>query len=144
MTGNEANEAMATAKELERLEGVYWRGRFALMDEAMADALCLLGREYRKLRQIAARVPARTWIKAKEDAGHGTAIVANESAQPDRVHCHVCGELVLIYDGQHPEEAVCPEHCPDHEYEYERGDRKHYCKTCGQEPPPDFYRDDNL
>jgi hypothetical protein len=37
------------------------------------------------------------------------------------------------------ETAICPACCEDHEYEYDRGDRAHYCEHCGQEPPADWY-----
>lgn len=60
----------------------------------------------------------------------------------DRVLCRVCGELVWVYDDKTPEQATCPEHCPDHEFKYDRGERGHRCIHCGVEPPPDFYYDD--
>jgi hypothetical protein len=34
--------------------------------------------------------------------------------------------------------TVCPLHCPGHKYVYDAGDRTRYCRTCGQEPPPNF------
>lgn len=56
----------------------------------------------------------------------------------DRVLCSKCGaDEVLQYTTA--ETAVCPNCCEDHEYEYERGDRTHYCQHCGQEPSPDWY-----
>lgn len=59
----------------------------------------------------------------------------------ERVLCSKCGrDEVVVYDK--PETAICRDCCEDHEYEYDRGDRKHYCKNCGAEPPPDFYYDD--
>ena len=54
------------------------------------------------------------------------------------VVCSKCGrDEVIVYDS--PETAVCPECCDDHDYIYDRGDRKHYCKNCGAEPPYDWY-----
>jgi hypothetical protein len=57
---------------------------------------------------------------------------------PPEAYCKVCGTLCFVYpsDGT---QGVCPEHCPDHEYEYERGERRHMCKTCGAEPPMDWF-----
>lgn len=54
------------------------------------------------------------------------------------VLCSVCGsnEVICYRD---PNEAVCPDHCPDHEWEYERGERRWECKTCGVPAPPEFY-----
>jgi hypothetical protein len=33
---------------------------------------------------------------------------------------------------------VCPEHCEDHQYYYERFERRHLCTHCGQERPVDW------
>lgn len=66
--------------------------------------------------------------------------------------CRVCG----VETGTHPlveneagetigVQGVCPEHCEDHEYEYDSFDRNHYCKHCGDIPPDDyFYSDDDV
>lgn len=58
-------------------------------------------------------------------------------------HCHVCGKQCDSAPPL-PERAVCPDHCPDHEYVYERGDRTHYCKNCGQQPPDDYYDENDI
>lgn len=56
----------------------------------------------------------------------------------DRVACSKCAaDEVIAYTT--PEAAICPACCSDHEYEYDRGDRAHYCEHCGQEPPDDWY-----
>lgn len=52
--------------------------------------------------------------------------------------CKVCG-VECDTAPLPPDRAVCPEHCEDHEYEYERGERGHFCKHCNQEPPWDWY-----
>lgn len=58
-----------------------------------------------------------------------------------------CGEFVLANPIHWDERlqleyslpGTCPTHCPDHEYTYDRGDGKHYCVNCGDEPPADWY-----
>lgn len=54
--------------------------------------------------------------------------------------CKACGVQCTIApaDGSG---AICPEHCEDHEYEYERGDG-HHCRHCHAEPPHDWYIED--
>jgi hypothetical protein len=54
--------------------------------------------------------------------------------------CRVCG-LTCDIAPDPPERAVCPEHCEDHDYRYERELRGHYCFHCGEEAPPDLYED---
>lgn len=52
--------------------------------------------------------------------------------------CKICGAetpLRQLCDVR----SVCPEHCDDHDYEYDRFDRRHYCAHCGAEPPDDWY-----
>ena len=52
--------------------------------------------------------------------------------------CRVCGKQCDTAP-QPPDRAVCPEHCEDHEYEYDSMDRRSYCKHCGQERPEDWF-----
>lgn len=51
--------------------------------------------------------------------------------------CKVCGvecdTAPLL-----PDRPVCPEHCEDHDYEYVRGERGHFCKHCDQQRPEDW------
>jgi len=55
-------------------------------------------------------------------------------------HCHVCGvETASAPDL--PEQAVCPQHCEDHNYYYNSDDRRHECYHCGKEMPHDYYDD---
>jgi hypothetical protein len=51
--------------------------------------------------------------------------------------CKVCDKETIIApaDGS---EAVCPDHCEDHFYEYERGEGW-MCKHCGAQPPHDWW-----
>lgn len=53
--------------------------------------------------------------------------------------CKVCGVecSVAPADGSG---AVCPEHCPDHDYVYEPSMGKR-CRHCDAEPPTDWYDD---
>lgn len=54
--------------------------------------------------------------------------------------CRVCGvQCVLAPDP--PARAVCPEHCEDHDYEYQRSERGTYCNHCGQQAPEDHHDD---
>lgn len=55
--------------------------------------------------------------------------------------CRVCGKETLVAP-EPPERAICPECCEDHEYEYEPGERGHYCKHCFKQAPDDFYDGD--
>lgn len=51
--------------------------------------------------------------------------------------CGTCGERAAISPpGDAP--TYCAECCPDHEYEYERGEG-HRCKTCFAEPADDWF-----
>lgn len=50
--------------------------------------------------------------------------------------CHVCGVQCDTAPNP-PARAVCPEHCPDHLYDYERG-FGHLCRNCGQPAPQDW------
>lgn len=40
--------------------------------------------------------------------------------------------------------AFCEEHCPDHQYEYDPGERKSLCIDCGAERPDDWSFDDDV
>lgn len=58
--------------------------------------------------------------------------------------CRVCGCDVDTHPNVENElgeevgvQGVCPEHCEDHEYEYDSGE--HYCKHCNASPPDDWY-----
>lgn len=46
------------------------------------------------------------------------------------------GELVGV-------QGICPEHCEDHDYEYDDLARGHYCQHCNQEAPYDWYYSDD-
>lgn len=52
--------------------------------------------------------------------------------------CRVCGVQCPSAPNP-PARAVCPEHCEDHEYIYDRDERRHYCTHCGQDQPADYY-----
>lgn len=51
--------------------------------------------------------------------------------------CKVCGAPCPVAP-MPPDRAVCEEHCEDHEYEYERGERRWSCKHCFKERPEDW------
>jgi hypothetical protein len=60
----------------------------------------------------------------------------------ERVLCSKCGaDEVICYLA--PETAICPNCCEDHEYEYERFDRGHFCQHCGAVAPPDWNASDD-
>lgn len=51
--------------------------------------------------------------------------------------CSVCGEQCSVAPkGDDP--TYCEKHCPDHQYEYERGEG-HRCVTCNAPPPDDWF-----
>lgn len=51
--------------------------------------------------------------------------------------CRVCGvECATAPDP--PARAVCPEHCEDHDYEYDAMQRGKFCVHCDQEEPLDW------
>jgi hypothetical protein len=62
-----------------------------------------------------------------------------EAAPAIDFRCKVCGVDcdVAPSDGSG---AICPAHCEDHDYEYERGEG-HRCKHCNAEPPDDWFYD---
>lgn len=51
--------------------------------------------------------------------------------------CKVCGKQCATApaDGSG---AICPEHCEDHDYQYEPSERKHLCVHCNDERPYDW------
>lgn len=51
--------------------------------------------------------------------------------------CRVCGKECDVAPDP-PDRAVCPEHCEDHEYRYEKGERRDSCTHCGQDRPEDW------
>lgn len=53
--------------------------------------------------------------------------------------CKVCGKKCDTYHEVHG--TYCEEHCPDHEYEYDRGERASFCKHCNARRPDDWYED---
>ena len=60
-----------------------------------------------------------------------------DPSQP-RFKCRVCGcDTEVAPDW--PARAVCPEHCEDHQYQYDLGERQHSCVHCNAFPPDDWY-----
>ena len=55
-------------------------------------------------------------------------------------HCHVCGVEVPSAPDP-PAKAVCEDHCEDHDYAYEPGERQHLCIHCGKPRPQDWCDD---
>ena len=71
-----------------------------------------------------------------------TSAAGAELRSPERIDftCRVCGiECAIAPDP--PARAVCPVHCEDHDYRYERDLRGHFCFHCGEEAPPDLFED---
>lgn len=50
--------------------------------------------------------------------------------------CRVCGKQCDVAPDP-PKRAVCEEHCEDHNYQYDKWDRTHYCVNCGKQRPYD-------
>lgn len=59
-----------------------------------------------------------------------------------RFVCKVCGDDVA-HTNHGAVHGICEQHCTDHEYEYDRFDRSHYCTHCGAVPPDDWYHCDD-
>jgi len=53
--------------------------------------------------------------------------------------CRVCGVPCALRDPARG--AVCEEHCKDHDYQYLRGERGHFCVHCGKPAPEDWFYD---
>jgi len=51
--------------------------------------------------------------------------------------CWVCGVTCAVAP-DYPDRAVCPDHCEDHDYVYEKGEQGHFCKHCGQQRAWEF------
>jgi hypothetical protein len=45
----------------------------------------------------------------------------------ENILCPICSEVAAV--------LFCPEHCPDHDYEYIRGYGTIQCRFCGQDKP---------
>lgn len=65
--------------------------------------------------------------------------------------CRVCGGSVVCWREEAPEQAICMACCETaehsdgetgHQYEYERGERDHWCRYCSAPAPLDWYADD--
>lgn len=59
-----------------------------------------------------------------------------------RFTCRECGAdtgICAMDDTQ----LWCEDCCPDHDYEYEAGERRHLCIHCNAEPPLDWYSCDD-
>lgn len=54
--------------------------------------------------------------------------------------CGACGGHAYVAP-QGNEPTYCTKCCPDHEYQYERGEGWR-CLTCYAEPPDDWYQED--
>jgi len=60
------------------------------------------------------------------------------SDKPIDFTCKVCGKECDCAPDP-PDRAVCPEHCEDHDYEYDRMRRGKFCKHCDEPVPEDYY-----
>lgn len=47
-------------------------------------------------------------------------------------HCSVCGVLANIYPDP-PAPAFCEEHCPEHDYQYDKWRRGRFCIICDKQ-----------
>ena len=54
--------------------------------------------------------------------------------------CKVCGAEALCSPS--PGQAVCPDHCEDHDYKFDSGAGWPLCLHCSGSAPPDYYADD--
>lgn len=60
--------------------------------------------------------------------------------------CRACGSSkgVLVFDPRGLwayfwRNTYCPEHCPDHDFKYDRGMRRWCCEHCSEDAPHDFW-----
>lgn len=84
-----------------------------------------------------------TWLDGNfkhELTNRITAVLLPVQPAPIDFSCRVCGVQCAIAPDP-PARAVCPEHCEDHDYEYQRSERGTYCNHCGQQAPEDWYDD---
>jgi hypothetical protein len=51
--------------------------------------------------------------------------------------CRICGVQCAVAP-EPPARAVCPEHCEDHDYKYERDVQEHRCIHCDAPRPEDW------
>jgi len=70
-------------------------------------------------------------------------IFAAHGAPTPQPRCHKCGGEVLVYPTDEPVRAVCPQCCPEHEYNYDSGafGLGWNCDHCGDPPPREWYDD---
>lgn len=60
--------------------------------------------------------------------------------EPIDFTCRVCGKPTDTAPNP-PARAVCPVHCEDHDYRYERDMRGKFCVHCNDPIPQDYYDD---
>lgn len=73
------------------------------------------------------------WNPPDNHCGHEDLRISHVNKNP----CCVCGALPNVYKDDAP--AFCPDHCPEHEYQYDRDFREWRCTTCDHPAPPDHY-----
>lgn len=78
-----------------------WNSRRPDAETLRADVL--------RLHKIAAYVPAKVYIEAKERAGFGVQVKANESGAWKNLRCDVCG---CTFEGFHALNAAGDRCCP--------------------------------
>lgn len=83
--------------------------RLARLTEAEHNDAETLRAEVSRLRKIAAHVPAKVYIAAKERAGYGMEVKTAESGAWKNLRCDVCGST---FDGFHKLNAAGDRCCP--------------------------------
>jgi hypothetical protein len=71
----------------------------------------------------------------------GKSFVGGHAPRCSLFTCAVCGGPTVIAPEEGP--AYCYEHCPDHDYHYERSEGWR-CLECHAEPPPDWFDFDDV
>ena len=61
----------------------------------------------------------------------------------DNSRCAVCKKPCDFYPSWWFKRGYCPEHCPEHNYSYDRSMREWCCEECGNPAPLDFWAYDN-
>lgn len=57
----------------------------------------------------------------------------------DQSKCWVCKGDTYVYPSNPFKRAYCVEHCPEHDFAYERDMREWCCQKCGEFAPHDFW-----
>jgi hypothetical protein len=118
-------------------DGSTWQELIDLAREVQESRQLNLPKPVASLSQESS--PARICRHGYKDGAFGG---CEECERPNRIDyaCRVCGANTDIAPDP-PAKPICPKCCEDHDYEYQRELRGHYCNHCGEEAPRDWVDD---